>query len=102
MKRSPEEEATTTPTIKPYTGDRIEDAVNNALYDGDKEFTQFPYKSITYHIHNAFMSHEFMGRMPLPHRMGSTLYTQKDLVKLKKGTGLAIDPTEDAEHLLWL
>ena len=63
----------------------------------DKEFTQFPYESITYHIHNTFVSHEFMGRMPLPHRMGSTLYTQKDLVELKKGMGLAINPTEDAE-----
>lgn len=63
----------------------------------DKDFTRFPYESITYHIHNTFVSHEFMGRMPLPHRLGSTLYTQKDLVELKKGMGLAISPTEDAE-----
>lgn len=63
----------------------------------DKEFTQFPYESITYHLHNTFASHEFIGRMPLPHRIGSTLYTQKDVVELKQGMGLVINPVEEAE-----
>jgi len=46
----------------------------------------FPYEPITYHIDNTFMSHELIGRMPLPHRLGSTLYTQKDLMEVKIST----------------
>ena len=62
----------------------------------DNAFTKFPYESITYHLDNTFLSHEFISRMPLPHRIGATLYTQKDMVSLKKRAGLPVDPVEEA------
>lgn len=91
--------ATTTTTTKKTSHDapRMMDVADYVGSAQDKEFTQFPYESITYHLHNTFVSHEFVSRMPLPHRIGSTLYTQKDVVELKQGMGLSINPVEEAE-----
>lgn len=60
-------------------------------------FTSFPYENITYHLDNTFLSYEFMSRMPLPHRMGTILYTHKDQIALKRAMQININATEQAE-----
>jgi uncharacterized membrane protein YgcG len=62
----------------------------------DKEFTNFPHENITYHIDNHLLCAEFIVRMPLPHRIGSTLYTQHDLIKLKQRANLTLTTEEEA------
>lgn len=55
----------------------------------DSAFESFPYENITYQIDNIFISRELMCRMPLPHRIGSTLYTGKDERSLHELAGIS-------------
>ncbi len=47
------------------------------------------YESITYALPNTFLRQEFLDTMPLPHRSGTTFYTQGDLLEHHEGPGLA-------------
>lgn len=53
--------------------------------------------SNAYVVNNTFLSDEVMSRMPLPHRLGATLSTQKDVVSIKKQAGLNVTAVEEAE-----
>ncbi|TAJ12774.1 hypothetical protein EPO56_03905, partial [Patescibacteria group bacterium] len=54
----------------------------------DSEFEDFPYANTTYYLDNLFLGHEFMARMPLPHRLGSTLYTGRDEFTMNQHAGI--------------
>jgi hypothetical protein len=56
----------------------------------DSKFAQFPHPNVTYHLDNICLSAEMITRIALPHRIGSKLYTQKDLVKLKQKANLPL------------
>lgn len=64
----------------------------------DRHFVGFPHENITYYVDNRLVCAEFIVRMPLPHRIGSTLYTQHDLIKLKQRANLELTKEEKA-HL---
>ena len=53
----------------------------------DKAFEQFPLPNITYEYSNFFMSSDFVMRIPLPHRIGSQLYTEADKTMLERMLG---------------
>lgn len=50
--------------------------------------------NITYHLDNNFLSAEFIARMPLPHRIGTKLYTDRDPVVLKDRANLPLTTNE--------
>jgi hypothetical protein len=45
----------------------------------DRQFRQFPYPSITYQVDPDYLSFDVFADMPLPHRLGTYLYTTLDL-----------------------
>jgi hypothetical protein len=45
----------------------------------DRQFRQFPYPSITYQVDNEYLSFDVFAELPLPHHMGTYLYTSLDL-----------------------
>lgn len=87
----------TAPTPKKRNTPAVMDIADYANAAKDNAFKSFPFESITYAIDNTFIAHEFISRMPLPHRIGATLYTQKDIVSLKRHLGMPISQIEQAE-----
>jgi hypothetical protein len=56
--------------------DRLMDARTDGFQD--KLFNRYPYPSTTYRIDSQDLSHDKIFRLPLPHHIGSYLYTTKD------------------------
>jgi hypothetical protein len=53
----------------------------HAMWDekvADKQFRQFPYPSTTYQIDEQYLSFDVFAEMPLPHHLGTYLYTSAD------------------------
>ncbi len=76
------------------TLDRFNQSIVNKT--DDKNFNQFVYPSITYHLSNVFLLNDFITRMPLPHRIGTKLFTNADQYELHKKF---IQPSSDVNSL---
>lgn len=83
---------------EPRPTPKLVDVADHGTAAKDSDFASFPYENITYHLDNTFLSYEFMSRMPLPHRIGTILYTHKDQIALKRAAGLIVTHTEAAEE----
>ena len=58
---------------------RLQNIMNTELKDSD--FRQFPFPHTAYRIDNNYLSHDLFAEFPLPHHLGSFLYTSKDRTK---------------------